>query len=177
MGKYGNENAAAGGRSKNTADRDRTYGGGGGFGGGSGNGGGMGGGGYGNRSASVIGNRFGAPSASAQAAAQKRNAPTNGPLGGMNPNHYGGRRTTNPTQSYEMSLHNMVELGKMMPGPMMGLRGLGAALGIGGPQFSGSTGMVNGPGDYDGPNRFGLPDSLGLLQRMALRKRGLQRGF
>lgn len=34
MAKYGNENAAAGGRSRDTAGRDRSYGGGGGFGGG-----------------------------------------------------------------------------------------------------------------------------------------------
>jgi hypothetical protein len=116
-------------------------------------------GGPGGRSASVVGNRFGAPSASAQVAAQKRNAPTNGPLGGMNPQHYGGRRAVNPTQSYEMSLHNMMELSKMMPGPGRALRaGAGAlAPGLGfGPDFRGATGMVNGPGDYDGPNRLGL---------------------
>lgn len=124
---------------------------------GDGSGGGFGGG----RTASVVGNRFGAPSASAQAAAQARNAPRNGPLGGMNPQHYGGRRTANPTPSYDMSLHNMMELSKMVPGPGMGLRGLGGALGLGtGPNFTGSRGMVNGPGDYDGPNRFGTMDAM-----------------
>lgn len=120
-------------------------------------GGDRGGLGLGGRSASVVGNRFGAPSASAQATARARNAPTNGPLGGMNPNHYGGRRTVNPTQSYEMSLHNMMELSKMLPGPGMALRAGAGALGLpGGADFRGATGMVNGPGDYDGPNRLGL---------------------
>src|SRR5688572_12644737 len=84
--------------------------------------------------------------------------PTNAPFGGMP--SFQPRRTQNPTPSYEMSLHNMMELSKMMPGPAMGPRALGGALGLGiGPDFRGSTGMVNGPGDYDGPNRFGTQGS------------------
>lgn len=47
MAKYGNENAAAGGRSKDTGGRDASYGGGGGFGGGGKGGGGFGGAGVG----------------------------------------------------------------------------------------------------------------------------------
>lgn len=49
MSKYGNENAAAGGRSKDTAGRDAQYGGGGGFGGGHG-------GGFGGKTPSKAGN-------------------------------------------------------------------------------------------------------------------------
>lgn len=162
MAKYGNENAAAGGRSRDTAGRDRSYGGGG-LGGGGGSGAG------GDRTASVIGARFGAPSATAQVAAARRNAPTNAPYagqGGLN-----ARRTVNPTPSYEMSLHNMMELAKMMPGVGMPARMAMTIAGYG-PEFQGSTGTVNGTGDYDPSNRFGL----GLLTRMNQR-RGLQRMY
>ena len=105
-----------------------------------------------------------------------RNTPTNAPYGGMPRQQF--RRSVNPTPSYEMSLRNMYELSKMMPGPMMGLRGLGAAIGLGtGPEFSGATGNVHGPGDYDPTNRFA---GEGLLLRMQQRagkpmmRRGLQ---
>jgi len=154
----GGEGGARGGRDPQAGgqrDVDRARG-------GSGNGG-FGGG----RTASVIGNRFGAPSASAQAAAKARNTPAPGLAGGFNPQHFGGRRTVNPTPSYEMNLHNMMELGKMMPGPSMGLRGLGGAVGLGvGPDFTGSRGIVNGPGDYDPANRFGTMRSFGTPQAM-----------
>jgi hypothetical protein len=81
------------------------------------------------------------------------------------------RRTQNVTPSYEMSLHNMMELAKMMPGPSMGIRGLGAVTGFGlGPEFEGYTGNVMGPGDYDPTNR------TGLMSRMK-RRAGLQRGY
>lgn len=66
------------------------------------------------------------------------------------------RRTLNPSPSYPMSLHNMIELSKMLPGPGMGLRALGGALGLGiGPEFEGPMGMANTPGDMDPTNRAG----------------------
>lgn len=118
--------------------------------GGNGNGGG---GVLGGRTASVIGNRFGAPSASAQAAAAARNAPTNGLFGGMG--GLNARRTPNATPSYDMSLHNMVELGRFAtPGPGL-VSGLGRMVAGYGPDFTGYRGMVNGPGDYDPKNVAG----------------------
>jgi hypothetical protein len=102
------------------------------------------------------------------------NRAVNAPFGGLSRQQF--RRTPNVTPSYDMSLHNMMELAKMMPGPMMGLRGLGAAVGLGtGPNFTGATGNVHGPGDYDPTNRFA---GDGLLMRMRQRAgRGLMRGY
>lgn len=143
--------AHAGGGDRN---RDNAMGGGrsGGFGGGLGLG----------RTASVIGNRFGAPSASAQAAALARNTPPAGFSGGMG--GLNARRTANPTPSYDMSLHNMRALAGLMPG--VGMAPSVAAMGMGfGPQFQGSRGIVNGPGDYDPTNRFGTNESAMMQAR------------
>jgi hypothetical protein len=104
----------------------------------------------------VVGNRFGAPSASAQAAAQARNAPTNSPYGGQG--GLNARRTANPTPSYDMSLHNMFELSKMMPGVGLPAR-VGMTIAGYGPDFTGYRGQVQGPGDYDPRNQFGSTQS------------------
>lgn len=134
--------------------------------GGNGNGGG---GVLGGRTASVIGNRFGAPSASAQAAAAARNAPTNGLFGGMG--GLNARRTPNATPSYDPSLSNLAKVGMIAGGTLLGggpmtalgmmgkpfgqIAGLGAT-GLGAlTGFSGYRGMVNGPGDYDPKNVAG----------------------
>lgn len=114
----------------------------------------------GSRSASVTGNRFGAPSASTQAAAMARNAPTNSPFGGGGTQQQNMRRSVNPTPSYEMNLHNMLSLGNMLaPGGLVR-----AGLGIGPQGFTGSTGMMNGPGDYDPKDRplagIGMPAGM-----------------
>lgn len=106
-----------------------------------------------------------------------RNSPRGGLMAGMNPLHY-SRRTPNVTPSYEMSLHNMFELGKFATGLMGGGLGTMAALGklaAGfGPDFQGFTGNQMGPGDMDPTNRAGM----GLLARMGTRAgRGLQRGY
>ena len=86
------------------------------------------------------------------------------------------RRTANPTPSYDMSLHNMYELSKALPGPMMGPKVLGGALGLGtGPNFTGYRGNVQGPGDYDPQNRFGTPQGGFLQQQMAQYQRPMQR--
>jgi hypothetical protein len=82
--------------------------------------------------------------------------PTNAPFGGMP--SYQPRRTQNVTPSYEMSLHNMMALSGMMPGPAMPAKVGMMATGMV-PGFQGYQGAVNAPGDYDGPNRFGTQGS------------------
>jgi hypothetical protein len=73
-------------------------------------------------------------------------------------NNATARRTINTTPSYEMSLHNMMALSGMLPGPGMAPHVAGMMAGIG-PQFTGPRGTVNGPGDYDPTNRFGSNQS------------------
>jgi hypothetical protein len=93
------------------------------------------------------------------------NRPTNRPVD----TRFQPRRTQNITPSYEMSLHNMMELSKMMPGPGMGLRGLGGAFGLGvGPDFQGFTGNRYGPGDYDPANRFGVGNNQSPMQQQGI---------
>lgn len=74
-----------------------------------------------------------------------------GGMGGSNNGNsgLGARRSANPTPSYDMSLHNMVQAGMMAAGP---LSGLARSIAGYGPSFQGYHGMVQGAGDYDPKN-------------------------
>lgn len=76
-----------------------------------------------------------------------------------------GRRKPATAPSYKATLHNMGVLSGVMPGPGMPAKIAGMIAGIG-PQYRDYTGVVNTPGEWDPKDKIadtGLPDYASIF--------------